>query len=148
MSLHDLIQAARANGASNIADIVAAINRRPTTTQEAPTTVTKPQGRVLLETALRLTLDALDVPQPIPSGTMLALMQQSPWTDAHRNAMALRTELVAVYGLSDADFLAPHFGLASYEATVQIVNEGQSPAHAVLGRDVTYSEIETEIHKQ
>jgi len=44
--------------------------------------------------------------------------------------------------------LAPHFGLASYEATVQIVNEGQSPAQAALGRDVTYSEIETEIHKQ
>jgi hypothetical protein len=41
-----------------------------------------------------------------------------------------------------------YFGLASYETTVQIITEGQSPAQAAFGRDVTYSEVETEIHKQ
>jgi hypothetical protein len=141
MTLTEIVATAQGLGLTNAREIAAWANAPERIVSDVTETRTKSASRATLEAALRITLDALGVPTPIPQGTTLALLQASPWTDQHRNAMALRSELVANHGLQDADFLAAHFGQPTYQATVQREQVFPGIAETHLGREITDDEV-------
>lgn len=134
MTLIEAIHQAKSAGVTNVSDIIRYLTKRPQTVTEGTAEQAKPQTQHALESALRAILTSLNVPTPIPAGTMLNLLQATPESDEQRDtftrAIAIRGELVGLHGLTDEDFRADDFGQPTKPVSTRTVTEGDSIAEA------------------